>query len=403
MGILSRKLVIFMTLFELVAIILFAVFVRFDKVALPGSLAVSIPGVTYAMFQDIHVMIFIGFGFLMTFLKKYSFSSVGFNLLLASFVIQWSTLMLGFCHHWSNFRDITIKTEDLIGSDICAAAVLISFGAVLGKTSPLQLMVMALLEVIFYAVNETICFQYLKISDMGGSIVIHAFGAYFGLAVALVMNKKEAVDNPNEGSSYQSDLSAMIGLASGDQQQRAVFNTYFALAACTCTSFVISSLIDREGRYRMVHVQNSTLAGGVAVGASANMLLPIWLSMLTGIIAGIISVIGYDYITPFLAKKRIHDTCGVNNLHAGAIDFPGEPVTAAGQAGLQAAGIGVTLAISIASGLITGCIIRLSIFDEVRTEDYYLDSPHWEIPDEDDNITVTQDDRGSKIKTSEVV
>ncbi|EDV19599.1 uncharacterized protein TRIADDRAFT_33274 [Trichoplax adhaerens] len=329
MGILSRKLVIFMTLFELVAIILFAVFVRFDKVALPGSLAVSIPGVTYAMFQDIHVMIFIGFGFLMTFLKKYSFSSVGFNLLLASFVIQWSTLMLGFCHHWSNFSIITIKTEDLIGSDICAAAVLISFGAVLGKTSPLQLMVMALLEVIFYAVNETICFQYLKISDMGGSIVIHAFGAYFGLAVALVMNKKEAVDNPNEGSSYQSDLSAMIGtvflwifwpgfnagLASGDQQQRAVFNTYFALAACTCTSFVISSLIDREGRYRMVHVQNSTLAGGVAVGASANMLLPIWLSMLTGIIAGIISVIGYDYITPFLAKKRIHDTCGVNNLH----------------------------------------------------------------------------------------
>ena len=46
-----------------------------------------------------------------------------------------------------------------------------------------------------------------------------------------------------------------------------------------------------------MHIQNSTLAGGVAVGASANMFLPIWASMLTGIIAGIISVIGYDYIT----------------------------------------------------------------------------------------------------------
>lgn len=43
------------------------------------------------------------------------------------------------------------------------------------------------------------------------------------------------------------------GLASGDQQQRAVFNTYFALAACTCASFVVSSLLDREGRYRMVN------------------------------------------------------------------------------------------------------------------------------------------------------
>lgn len=28
-------------------------------------------------FQDIHVMIFIGFGFLMTFLKRYGYSAVG--------------------------------------------------------------------------------------------------------------------------------------------------------------------------------------------------------------------------------------------------------------------------------------------------------------------------------------
>ena len=43
-------------------------------------------------------MIFIGFGYLMTFLKRYGFSSVGLNLLIASFVIQWSTLMAGFLH-----------------------------------------------------------------------------------------------------------------------------------------------------------------------------------------------------------------------------------------------------------------------------------------------------------------
>lgn len=99
----------------------------------------------------------------------------------------------------------------LLGADICAAAILISFGAVLGKTSPLQLFVMAFLEVLFYSLNEVLCFQYLKISDMGGSIVVHAFGAYFGLAVAFVLYREEAVDNSNEGSSYQSDLSAMIG------------------------------------------------------------------------------------------------------------------------------------------------------------------------------------------------
>ena len=42
----------------------------------------------YPMFQDVHVMIFIGFGFLMTFLHKFTFSSVGFNFLLAAIALQ---------------------------------------------------------------------------------------------------------------------------------------------------------------------------------------------------------------------------------------------------------------------------------------------------------------------------
>lgn len=48
-----------------------------------------------SVFQDVHVMIFIGFGFLMTFLRRYGFGSIAFNLLLASFAIQWSTLTSG--------------------------------------------------------------------------------------------------------------------------------------------------------------------------------------------------------------------------------------------------------------------------------------------------------------------
>lgn len=49
-------------------------------------------------FQDVHVMIFIGFGFLMTFLQRYGFSSVGFNFLIAALALQWATLMQGFVH-----------------------------------------------------------------------------------------------------------------------------------------------------------------------------------------------------------------------------------------------------------------------------------------------------------------
>ena len=40
-------------------------------------------------------MMFIGFGFLMTFLKKYGYGSIGFNFLLAAFVLQWAMLMRG--------------------------------------------------------------------------------------------------------------------------------------------------------------------------------------------------------------------------------------------------------------------------------------------------------------------
>lgn len=47
------------------------------------------------VFQDVHVMIFIGFGFLMTFMRRYGYSSVAFNMLVASFAIQWSTITTG--------------------------------------------------------------------------------------------------------------------------------------------------------------------------------------------------------------------------------------------------------------------------------------------------------------------
>lgn len=49
-------------------------------------------------FQDVHVMIFVGFGFLMTFLKRYGFGAVGFNFIIAAFGLQWALLMQGWFH-----------------------------------------------------------------------------------------------------------------------------------------------------------------------------------------------------------------------------------------------------------------------------------------------------------------
>ena len=65
----------------------------------------------------------------------------------------------------------------------------------------------------------------------------------------------------------------------------------------------------------MVDIQNATLAGGVAVGSSADLVISPYGALITGFIAGIVSVIGYVYIQPKLEDYGITDTCGVHNLH----------------------------------------------------------------------------------------
>lgn len=47
----------------------------------------------------------------------------------------------------------------------------------------------------------------------------------------------------------------------------------------------------------MVHVQNSTLAGGVAVGSVCNLLIGPHGAVLIGIVAGTVSVLGYRYLS----------------------------------------------------------------------------------------------------------
>jgi len=48
------------------------------------------------MFQDVHVMTYVGFGFLLTFLRAHSWSSIAFNWLTATWAFLCSTLWIGF-------------------------------------------------------------------------------------------------------------------------------------------------------------------------------------------------------------------------------------------------------------------------------------------------------------------
>ncbi|KAG9345292.1 hypothetical protein JZ751_009838 [Albula glossodonta] len=379
-------------------------------------------------FQDVHVMIFIGFGFLMTFLQRYGFSSVGFNFLIAAFSLQWATLMQGFFHGMHHGK-IHIGVESMINADFCTGSVLISFGAVLGKTSPVQLLLMAVFEVTLFAVNEFILLSVIGARDAGGSMTIHTFGAYFGLTVARVLYRPQLDKSKDKSTSvYHSDLFAMIGTiylwmfwpsfnsaitAHGDDQHRTAMNTYYSLAACTLATYGFSALVSHEGKLDMVHIQNAALAGGVAVGTAGEMMLTPFGSMIVGFIAGTISTLGFKYLSPILEEKlRIQDTCGVHNLHGmpgvlgaivGAItaatatkeiygdglvdvfpDMTGEnKITASFQGVRQAISLAVTLGIALLGGLIVGFILKLPIYGSPPDTTCYEDSIYWEVPGEE--------------------
>ncbi|KAL7530933.1 hypothetical protein ACHAXR_003756, partial [Thalassiosira sp. AJA248-18] len=232
----------FLVLIEVAFFILYGFFVRYGEGASGSDAVASASEVAtkYSQYQDVHVMIFIGFGMLMLFLKKYAYSAF-------TYMMSQTALCLD-------------KTQDF-----AAAAVLISFGAILGKvTKPSQLIVIALLEIIFYAINEEIG-KLLHVSDIGGSMVIHAFGAYFGLGVSYVLTIHDARSHADNSANYVSDVFSMVGsiflwmfwpsfnsaLAGPYDQERAVINTVLSLTGSGVASFAASYYLRGNKKFDM--------------------------------------------------------------------------------------------------------------------------------------------------------
>lgn len=400
---------------------------------------------TYPMWQDTHVMIFVGFGFLMTFLRAYGFSSLTINFLVSVVGIQWGILVMGFFHllfhgHLGDAK-IPLHLTQLVEGDFAAATALISLGAVLGTTSPSQTLAMVCFEVIFYALNFHVGITGLKVADIGGTMMIHSFGAYFGLAFSWAMGPRGRKDHKNNASVYHSDMFAMIGtlflwvfwpsfvsvLASGNAQNRCVMHTLLSLCA-SCLSGCVASAYLREGhKFDMVDVQNATLAGGVTIGAVADHYLGGGGALIIGSAAGVLSVVGYVYVAPWLEAHGLHDTCGVHNLHglpgvlgglasvisaACASDLlygdhvgdvfsamdPPKGRSATEQAGCQLLALVVTLAISISGGVITGLVCRSSAFLDVPMQ-LFTDATIFETPEADGPQLEDGQGNGDKART----
>jgi len=198
---------------------------------------------------------------------------------------------------------------------------------------------------------------------------------------------------------YNSQLIAMVGtlflwmfwpsfngaLAADFQQQRVIVNTVMAISASCITACATSRLLLQ--RLDMEVVLNATLAGGVSVGSSADLVVTAGWAMTIGAFAGIVSALGFLKLSSFLKQKIfLHDTCGVHNLHGlpgviggifGAISaglaenhfgnegrsaleatFPkiAEGRTTWEQAGVQLAVLGLTLVFAIVGGSISGFV-----------------------------------------------
>lgn len=226
-----------------------------------------------------------GFGFLYTLLRRYAWSGVSLNYLVIAFVFQWAML----CNAFYNSVYVMWKTgiggasgglitpvldlTSMIRADYTVATVLISFGALIGRVSALQMLILAIWEVLNSTCNEFLGFHVLNVTDPGGSMFIHIFGASCGLAAAWVVGDKAKAKGHGPTTSRHNGTFAMIGTLFlfvfwplfnganmiGSAQSRSFFNTTMAIMGSVTMAFAFSKAIN--GKFTDYDIQNATIAG----------------------------------------------------------------------------------------------------------------------------------------------
>ena len=330
--------------------------------------------------RAIHIMamLLIGFGFLMVFIRKYGRSALTATLLLVSITLPLYMSIKGL-----GIFEAKGEIEQLILAEFSAASLLIAAGAILGRIKMYQYIILGLLFVPFYILNELIVvsdyFHFVgKVADTGGSIVIHAFGALFGVAAAFSLTSKMDMVIPID-SDATSDKYSVLGsmvlwvfwpsfcaaLVPVEAIPHTVVNVFLALCGSTLATYIASVLI--RGKVVIGDIANAALAGGVAIGATCDYATHTQ-AMIIGLIAGILSTVGFSILQDKQQKfHKIIDSCGVSNLHGIPGIFGGLAAIAVIHTldiGAQLKGIVVTVVIAIVAGLLSGKII--SLFGKIK-------------------------------------
>ncbi len=329
--------------------------------------------------RSIHIMamLLVGFGFLMVFVKKYGRSAVTATYLLVSVAIPVYFLISGLGVFG---QPEGVEIDKLILAEFAAASLLICAGAVLGRLKMGQYLVLGVLFILCYRLNEWVVLQgglgliAPGFADTGGSIVIHAFGALFGLGVILTMTTPREFSAEIE-CDVTSDRFSMLGsmvlwifwpsfcaaLVAPELIPFTAVNVVLALCGATLATYG-ASVILRHGKISIADIANASLAGGVAIGSTCDHANHPT-AFVIGLVAGAVSTFGFAVVQGKLQDKlKSIDTCGVLNLHGG-------PGLLGGVAALfvvhgldkttQLQGIVVTVVIALAAGFLTGKVLAL--------------------------------------------
>lgn len=327
--------------------------------------------------RAIHIMamLILGFGFLMVFVKNYGRSALTATFLLVSVSIPLYMIGSSLIHGEGAKGEI----ELLILAEFGAASLLIAAGAVLGRIKMHQFVILGLLFIPCYMLNEWIIIDnglgLLKsgFADTGGSIVIHAFGAIFGVAAAISLTSNASLEKPIT-SDDSSDRFSMIGsmvlwvfwpsfcaaLVPVAAIPATVVNVFLALCGSTLVTYLLSVWI--RGKISIADIANAALAGGVAIGATCDHASHP-MALLIGMVAGAISTTGFAVLQDKQKKLlKTVDTCGVSNLHGLPGLFGGLIaifIVPGLSAGAELTGIAVTIILAIGTGFISGKVISL--------------------------------------------
>ncbi len=325
--------------------------------------------------RSIHVMamLLVGFGFLMVFVKKYGRSTVTATYLLVSVAVP---VYIYLNAHY--IGEPKSDVEGLLLSEFAAASLLICAGAPLGRLKMSQYLLLGMLFTPCYMINEWILLESGLglipkggFVDTGGSILIHAFGALFGLGVVITMTTKEEFAAPIE-SDHTSDQFSMLGsmvlwlfwpsfcagLVEPGLVPFTAVNVFLALCGATIATYFVSSAL--RGKIAIGDVANAALAGGVGVGATCDTAHH-HTAFIIGILAGALCTVGFAIIQPALQNmvKGI-DTCGVTNLH-GWPGLMGGTVAAFLVPGIvatnQLKGIIIAIILALVTGYVTGRVL----------------------------------------------